>query len=251
MELPKSKSPDALERFKEDRSKVYEANKNKVVEHLQKRGLRKEAIAAMLANIDVETGGSFDFTQKQTVSGRAGDSEIVKGGGVGLFQFDDYKKRFSEFKSIHNKLEEENNTLKEDVNNKENTINSLQEQIGKLKDYEKYAEYKDKFDDLSNQYEKEKDRLTKLYKLYEETESECNRLKVETKGWQKWFDSNREIFDKLFSTSPPIGTQKKKETNTTSSVSDTSKNSTEELKKEEGNEKTKSKDKKRKLRFIK
>ena len=103
----------------------------------------------------------------------------------------------------------------------------------------------------TNQYEKEKDRLTKLYKLYEETESECNRLKVETKGWQKWFDSNREIFDKLFSTSPPIGTQKKKDNNTTSSASDTPKNSTEELKKEEGNEKTKSKDKKRKLRFIK
>jgi len=92
MELPKSKSPDAFERFKEDRSKVYKANKNKVVEHLQKRGLRKEAIAAMLANIDVETGGSFDFTQKQTVSGRAGDPETVKGGGVGLFQFDDYQK---------------------------------------------------------------------------------------------------------------------------------------------------------------
>ena len=92
MELPKSKSPDAFKKFKEDRSKVYEANKNKVVEHLQKRGLRKEAIAAMLANIDVETGGSFDFTQKQTVSGRAGDPRIVKGGGVGLFQFDDYQK---------------------------------------------------------------------------------------------------------------------------------------------------------------
>ncbi len=92
MELPKSKSPDAFKKFKEDRSKVYEANKNKVVEHLQKRGLRKEAIAAMLANIDVETGGSFDFTQKQTISGRAGDPRIVKGGGVGLFQFDDYQK---------------------------------------------------------------------------------------------------------------------------------------------------------------
>lgn len=92
MELPKSKSPDAFERFKEDRSKVYKANKNKVVEHLQKRGLRKEAIAAMLANIDVETGGSFDFTQKQTISGRAGDPKTVKGGGVGLFQFDDYQK---------------------------------------------------------------------------------------------------------------------------------------------------------------
>ena len=110
---------------------------------------------------------------------------------------------------------------------------------------------KDKFDDLSNQYEKEKERLTKLYKLYEETESECNKLKDETKGWQKWFDSNKDIFDRLFSASPPIGTIKEKENNSTSSTNDTSKNSTEETKKEEGNEKTKSKDKKRKLRFIK
>ncbi|MCX6667016.1 MAG: hypothetical protein NTV74_02075, partial [Euryarchaeota archaeon] len=62
---------------------------------------------------------------------------------------------------------------------------------------------KDKFDDLSVQYEKEKERLTKLYHLYEETEAECKNLKEEVKNWEKWFDSNREIFDRLFSMSPP------------------------------------------------
>ncbi|MCK4348854.1 MAG: hypothetical protein KAW47_09590, partial [Thermoplasmatales archaeon] len=140
--------------------------------------------------------------------------------------------------SIRNQLDRENHTLKDDVNNKENTINSLQEQVDKLKDNERY---KDKFNDLSDQYEKEKERLTKLYKLYEETEGECNMLKGETKGWQNWFDSNKEIFNKLFSTSPP----------TSSSLEDIPKNIVEGVTKENKNEKTKPKSKKRKLRFVK
>ena len=48
-------------------------------------------------------------------------------------------------------------------------------------------------------FEKEKERLTKLFKLYEETESENNKLREDIKGWQEWFDSNEELFTKLFS----------------------------------------------------
>jgi len=166
-------------------------------------------------------------------------------------QFDEYEKRVAEFTSIRNQLDRENHALKDDVNNKENTINSLQEQVGKLKDNE---EYKDKFNDLSDQYEKEKERLTKLYKLYEETEGECNMLRGETKGWQNWFDSNKEIFNKLFSTSPPTKTSNTEGTYTTppsSSVEDIPKNIVEGVTKENENEKTKPKSKKRKLRFVK
>ena len=39
--------------------------------------LSKNAIAAIMGNIDVETGGSFDFMQQQN-----------KGPGYGLFQFE-------------------------------------------------------------------------------------------------------------------------------------------------------------------
>lgn len=201
---------EELEKEKERLIKLWDAYKNQE-EELTKTEKKIKEFEDRAKNAETSKEQlEYDFNSRvETLNQKLKENEEK------INQFDDYKKRFSEFKSIHNQLEEENDTLKDDVNNKENTINSLQEQIGKLKDYEKYAEYKDKFDDLSNQYEKEKDRLTKLYKLYEETESECNRLKVETKGWQKWFDSNREIFDKLFSTSPPIGTQKKKENNTT------------------------------------
>ena len=43
-----------------------------------KHGLRSEAVAGILGNIDVETGGTFDFTQKQ----------VGGGPGRGLFQFE-------------------------------------------------------------------------------------------------------------------------------------------------------------------
>lgn len=121
-------------------------------------------------------------------------------------KFDEYKQRYEEFDGIRNRLEEEIRSLKDEVNNRDETINSLQNQINKLKENEKYIEYKGKFEEVSEHYEKEKERLTKLYHLYEESETECNKLKEETKTWQDWFNSNRDIFDRLFSTGPPVAT---------------------------------------------
>ena len=93
MALPKPKPSKAVQqKLKVEKSAVYAKNKEKVLKHLQKRGLRNKAIAAIMANIDVETGGSFDYKQKQTKSGKPTDPRTIKGGGVGLFQFDDYEK---------------------------------------------------------------------------------------------------------------------------------------------------------------
>ena len=36
----------------------------------------------------------------------------------------------------------------------------------------------------------------------EETDSECKRLKQENKNWRNWYNSNKEIYNKIFS-SPP------------------------------------------------
>jgi len=80
---------------------------------------------------------------------------------------------------------------------------ALQQKISKLKESEQYAEYKGKYEDVAKAYEKEKDRLTKLYHLYEETEQEVNQLKKENQHWQNWYNSNKEVFNKLFATAPP------------------------------------------------
>jgi len=122
-------------------------------------------------------------------------------------KFDEYKTRVEEFDEAHNRMEEEIHNLKNDMTKKDETITTLQKQLDELKNYEKYSEYKDKYESLNAEYEKEKERLTKLYQLYEETDTECKKLKEENNNWQKWFDSNKQIFDKLFSTGPPITTK--------------------------------------------
>ena len=72
------------------RAEEHEQNRQDIIAHLKKRGLRPEAIAAIVGNIAVETGGSFKFDQMQTRSGEAMDPNTVRFGGYGLFQFDDY-----------------------------------------------------------------------------------------------------------------------------------------------------------------
>ena len=158
-------------------------------------------------------------------------------------QFDEYKQRFEEMGNIRNQLEGEVNSLKAKINEKDSTIDSLQKDLVKAKEYEKYAEYKDKFSETSEQYEKEKERLTKLYHLYEETETECSKLRKETEQWQNWFNSNKEIFDKLFSAYPPLGTMNTETSEKPKEIFQTvqTKNNTDDQ----------SKPKKRKLKFKK
>jgi len=99
--LPKSKpqDPEAWqgELFPKgtDISQEYEdavrENRIRVYEHLKNRNLRPEAIAAIMGNIEVETGGSFSQAQRQTKSGDPREKSAVPKGGYGIFQFDDFK----------------------------------------------------------------------------------------------------------------------------------------------------------------
>ena len=103
---------------------------------------------------------------------------------------------------------------------------------------------------ILNWKHKEKERLTKLFNLYEETEAECKNLKVENKGWQDWFNANKEIFNKIFSNSPPISKASEQEKQV-KKVQTNSNNKKEEKINEKETEKenktSKTKNKKRKL----
>jgi len=122
-----------------------------------------------------------------------------------LEKFDEFKQRYDESSDTKNKLEKEITDLRTQNSSKEHLINDLNNQIIKLREKENYSEYKDKFESMNAEYEKEKERLTKLYQLYEETNSECIRLREENQNWQNWYNSNKDIFSRLFSTTPPSG----------------------------------------------
>ena len=93
MELPTPKPAEEVAAVKARRQQRYRDNRQRVIDHLKKRGLSNAAIAGIVGNIDIETGGSFDFQQRQTKSGKAHDPNFIKGGAYGLFQFDDPGKK--------------------------------------------------------------------------------------------------------------------------------------------------------------
>jgi hypothetical protein len=69
-------------------------NRSEVLNYLKQKGLSKNAIIGIAANIDVETGGSFDYQQKQ-----------IGGPGYGLFQLDPtgpLPKAYEEYKKEKN-----------------------------------------------------------------------------------------------------------------------------------------------------
>ena len=132
-------------------------------------------------------------------------------------RFDEYRVKCEQFDNIRNQLEREIHDLKEENKQKETEINDMNEKIKELSGKEDFSQFKEKFEEMTVEYEKEKERLTKLYQLYEETDFECKRLNKENQEWQNWYNSNKEIFSKLFSKSPPCDT-----------ITDTSENKTNE-----------------------
>ena len=159
----------------------------------------------------------------------------------------------AKFSAINIVVIEDTKTLKDQLNQKTQTICSLQQNLEKAKEFEKYAEYKTKFQDVSAQYEKEKERLTKLYHLYEETEGECKQLREENQSWQNWFNSNKQIFDKLFSAVPPIKSTTHKSTTPKQFTAPATiqEEDTTPMVEDEEIDQTDSKPKKRRLRFKK
>jgi chromosome segregation protein len=121
-------------------------------------------------------------------------------------RFDEYKAKCEQFDTIRNQLEREIHDLKEENKQKETIINDMNEKVKELSGKEDFSQFKEKFEEMNVEYEKEKERLTKLYQLYEETDFECKRLNKENQEWQNWYNSNKEIFSKLFSTLPPCDT---------------------------------------------
>ncbi len=99
--------------------------------------------------------------------------------------------------SICMHLEKEINLLKSEISEKNARVKSLEQQLTALHEYNK------QFVELHENYDKEQDRLTKLYHEYERSEEEIRRLKKELEGWKDWVESNKDLYDRLFQAAPP------------------------------------------------
>ncbi|MFA5101544.1 MAG: hypothetical protein WC525_00165 [Candidatus Thermoplasmatota archaeon] len=116
-----------------------------------------------------------------------------------LQQMDDLKQQVMRFDTIRTQMETSVDRMRGEITTKDEIICGLERQVEELRGFEQFAEFKPKFEAVSMEYEKEKERLTKLFRLYEETDGENKKLKEELHGWQSWFNQNEELFTKLFS----------------------------------------------------
>ena len=100
-------------------------------------------------------------------------------------------------------LEDEINSLKKEIDNRSQTIDKLENLISGLREFESFEEYKNKYDVISDEFEKEKERLVKLHNHYRQMEGEYGKLRQRLDNWEDWYSENKEIFIKLFSNAPP------------------------------------------------
>ncbi|MBN1859976.1 MAG: hypothetical protein JW840_00790 [Candidatus Thermoplasmatota archaeon] len=114
-------------------------------------------------------------------------------------QLDDLKQQVMRFDAIRTQMETSMDRMRGELMTKDDIIRGLEKQVEEFRGFQQFAEFKTKFEEVSVEYEKEKERLTKLFRLYEETETENKQIKDELRGWQSWFESNEDLFTKLFS----------------------------------------------------
>jgi chromosome segregation ATPase len=126
-------------------------------------------------------------------------------------QVEELRQQALKFDTIRHQLEENVEGMRRECITKDDVIRSLERQVNDLKGLEQFAGFKAKFEDTSAELEKEKERLTKLFRLYEETEEENKELKSEVMKWQEWFAANEDLFTRLTSS---VETLKQKRTST-------------------------------------
>jgi len=194
---------EELEKEKERLVKLWDAYKNQedALASAEKR------VAEADERIRSAEQSKIDFEQDanariRTLTQRLEERE------AGVQQMEELKQRVMKFDTIRTQLEENVDRMRSELIAKDDVIHSLERQNEELHQFEKFSEFKTKFEEVSVEYEKEKERLTKLFRLYEETEAENKALKDEVREWQSWFDANEELLTRLVSSVEHLKTHK-------------------------------------------
>jgi chromosome segregation ATPase len=182
-----------LEKEKERLVKLWDAYKNQE----EALSLQEKRVAELEERLRDTEQARMQFEQDatariQTLIQKLDEREHA------VEQLDDLRQQVMRLDSIRTQLESNVDRMHGDMRAKDDVIQGLENQVQELRKFEQLAEFKTKFEEVSVEFEKEKERLTKLFRLYEETESENKQLKEDVRDWQSWFNSNEELFTKLF-----------------------------------------------------
>lgn len=92
-------------------------------------------------------------------------------------------------------LEQENEELQQYIPYKKEA-EQLRKRVQELEPLEDYVKYKEQAEELEKQYQREQERLAKLYRVYEDLEQDLEACREKVHQWERWFKDNREYVDK-------------------------------------------------------
>ena len=102
-------------------------------------------------------------------------------------------------------LNQEIHDLAQQIETKKHYVELLNHQLVILDEFDQNQRYKTQYQETQEKYQKERERLEKLFRKYATTESESEKLKDEIKQWHDWYDYNKQIFNRLFNAPPRNG----------------------------------------------
>lgn len=183
-----------LDKEKERLVKLWDAYKNQEESLSEKEKQVAELEEKLIATERVHVQFEKDATARiQTLTEKLRTQEQA------AQDLEKLRQQMMRIDTIRTQMEKDIDNMRRDLMTKDDVITGLERQVEELRGFEQFAEFKTKFEETSSELDKEKERLTKLFRLYEETESENKQLKEDLRSWQNWFVTNEELFDKLFS----------------------------------------------------
>jgi chromosome segregation ATPase len=182
-----------LEKEKDRLVKLWDAYKNQE----ESLSMQEKHVAELEERLRDTEQNHMEFERDATARIRT-LTEKLEETEQGIQEVEELRQQVMKFESIRSQLETNVDCMCRDLTAKDEVIRSLEKHVEELRGFERFEEFKTKFEEVSAEYEKEKERLTKLFRLYEETEAENKAIKEELREWQSWFDTNEDIFSRLF-----------------------------------------------------
>lgn len=109
-----------------------------------------------------------------------------------LRSYEDYKERYQGLQRDHERLRASYKQMEDDMHKRNDEIVAMEAKMEKLQASEEDTR---KLKDLEKKLAEEKERLAKLYKVYEDAESSLKTAEAEAARWREWYDRHRQAFE--------------------------------------------------------
>ncbi len=103
-----------------------------------------------------------------------------------------YKDRYHALMRDHERMRESYKQMESDLEQRNEIVAQLEARAESFKQVEDKTR---RVNELERQLSEEKERLAKLYKVYEDTETRLRDLEDEAARWRQWYDRHRQAFE--------------------------------------------------------